>query len=173
MLEQIANDLADHWLSVMSEVSWEDANKSITRRFPAPCGETTQLSEQNILFDVSDSWEWVEESAAEIRLTVKVFRAGGSETLATRKRVITRRGIRMEAASSLDGKKRWAVVQRPDGFFVYSEETFLTEDETQFGGGIYDYWSPTHVSGLFDTLESAKADAMGQFPWLRDAARSG
>ena len=50
------------------------------------------------------------------------------------------RGVRIEALTSADGKKRWEVVQRPDGFFVYSEEQFFTEDERQFGGGIYDYW---------------------------------
>ena len=79
------------------------------------------------------------------------------------------RRARIEFLTSADGKKRCEVVQRPDGFFVYVEETFFTEDEREFGGSIYDYWSPTHFSGLFNSLEDAKADAVGQFPWLRDA----
>jgi hypothetical protein len=78
----------------------------------------------------------------------------------------------IEALTSADGKKRCDIVQRPDGFFVYIEETFFTEDEREFGGGIYDYWSPTYFSGLFDSAESAKADAVGQFPWLREATPS-
>lgn len=44
----------------------------------------------------------------------------------------------------------------------------MTDDEREFGGGIYEYWTPTHFSGLFDTAAAAKADALGQLPWLRE-----
>ena len=77
-------------------------------------------------------------------------------------------GIQIEGFTSADGKKRCAIVQRSDGFFLYSEETFITEDECPFGGGIYEYGTPTHFSGLFDTAAAAMADAMGQLPWLRE-----
>ena len=80
--------------------------------------------------------------------------------------------VTIEAFASADGKKRCEIVQRPDRFFVYVEETLRTDDEREFGGGIYDYWSPTHFSGLFDSLEDARADAVGQIPWLRDAISS-
>jgi hypothetical protein len=77
-------------------------------------------------------------------------------------------GLQIQDFTSADGKKRCAIVQRSDGFFLYSEETFVTDDEREFGGGIYEYWTPTHFSGLFDTAAAAKADALGQLPWLRE-----
>ncbi len=73
----------------------------------------------------------------------------------------------VEAAASDDGTKRWALVRRGDGFFVYSEETFFTEDLREFGAGIKEYWSSTHFSGLFKTAEEAKFDALGELPWLK------
>lgn len=81
-------------------------------------------------------------------------------------------GVRFEALTSGDGKRRCELVQRPDGFFFYAEETFITLDEREFGGGIYDYWRPTFFSALFDTVEAAKADGVQQFPWLREASPS-
>lgn len=82
----------------------------------------------------------------------------------TRERIIT-------ADISPDGTKRWALVQRADGFFVYSEDTFLTEDLREFGAGLLEYWSPTHFSGLFETEDEARADAAGNLPWLNEALR--
>ena len=72
----------------------------------------------------------------------------------------------VEAATSADGTRRWALKRREDGFFVYYEDTFFSEDLTEFGAGIQEYWSPTHFSGLFVTAEEAKADALGTLPWL-------
>ena len=76
----------------------------------------------------------------------------------------------VEAATSRDGTKRWKLVRRTDGFFDYSEDTFLSEDLREFGGGVEEYWSPTHFSGLFDSAKTAKADAIGQLPWLKDVS---
>lgn len=73
----------------------------------------------------------------------------------------------IEAATSADGTRRWVLVRRGDGFFVYSEDTFFSEDLREFGAGIQEYWSPTHFSGLFNTAEEAKVDALGQLPWLK------
>jgi hypothetical protein len=78
--------------------------------------------------------------------------------------------VAIEVYASLDGQKRCEIRQRRDGLFVYVEETFFTEDEREFGGGIYDHWSPTHFSGLLGSLEDARADAIGQLPWLKTAA---
>jgi len=84
-----ADALADHWLTVMSTVTWGDAAASIRKRLP--CGETTTLEEQGVLFDVSDSWAWIGEEGGDIRLTVEVFTANGSdEPLATRVRILAR-----------------------------------------------------------------------------------
>jgi|1186.fasta_scaffold42725_4 hypothetical protein len=74
----------------------------------------------------------------------------------------------VEAGTSVDGTKRWKLIQRTDSFFVYSEDSFISEDLTEFGAGMQEYWTPTHFSGLFNKAEEAKADALGQLPWLRE-----
>ncbi|WP_156254880.1 hypothetical protein [Sandarakinorhabdus oryzae] len=74
----------------------------------------------------------------------------------------------VESAVSKDGKRRWELVQRHDGFFVYGEDRFFIEDLTEFGGGIMEYWGPTHFSGLFDTAAEARMDSLATLPWLRE-----
>ena len=79
----------------------------------------------------------------------------------------------VEALTSVDGQKRWELVRRADGFFVHSEESLFREDLSEFDAGwIEEYWTPTHSSGLFDTAEGAKADAVAQLPWLKETAAS-
>ncbi|MEA1013707.1 hypothetical protein [Sphingosinicella sp. LY1275] len=80
---------------------------------------------------------------------------------------VMRTDVIIEADVSVDGTKRWELVHRGDGFFVYSEDSFRSEDLREFGAGIEEYWSPTHFSGLFETAEEAKADALRQLPWLK------
>lgn len=76
----------------------------------------------------------------------------------------------IQSATSGDGRKRWQLLRRHDGLYLYEEETFEEEiywvDEH---GGERDeaalsYWAPTHISGLFDTLDQARADALGSLP---------
>ena len=73
----------------------------------------------------------------------------------------------IEEATSADRLRRWKLLHRDDGFFAYCEDSFISEDLTQFGAGIMEYWTPSHFSGLFVTAEEAKADALGQLPWLK------
>ncbi len=75
----------------------------------------------------------------------------------------------LETATSLDGTKRWHLLRRSDGLFAYDEDTFFSEDLSEFGGGLEEYWTPTHFSGLFDTADAARNDALGQLPWLQAA----
>ena len=75
----------------------------------------------------------------------------------------------IEMAVSEDGKKRWHLLQRSDGFLTYNEDTFFTEDLSDFDAGIMEYWTPTHFSGLFDTAEAARTDALVTLKWLRSA----
>lgn len=74
----------------------------------------------------------------------------------------------IEVVTSSDGAKRWRLERREDGFFVYTEDTFFSEDLREFGPGIREYWSPTGFSGIFNTAEEAKVDALGQLPWLKN-----
>ncbi|HEX8443878.1 MAG TPA: hypothetical protein VF631_09555 [Allosphingosinicella sp.] len=78
----------------------------------------------------------------------------------------------LETAASLDGTKRWHLLRRDDGFFVYDEDSFFSEDLSDFGGGLMEYWTPTHFSGIFDTPEAARRDALGQIAWLREVLPS-
>lgn len=72
----------------------------------------------------------------------------------------------VETATSKDDRKAWALERREDGLFVYSEMTLFS---VELGSGeLEEYWSPSHFSGLFDTAEAAKADALGTLPWLRE-----
>lgn len=78
----------------------------------------------------------------------------------------------IETAESDDGCRRWQLLGRADGFFFYEEETFQQEVYwVDDDGGERDiaaesYWSCTHISGLFDTIESARKDAFGTLSWL-------
>ncbi|WP_031393902.1 hypothetical protein [Sphingomonas sp. STIS6.2] len=74
----------------------------------------------------------------------------------------------IQTAVSTDGKKRWHLLQRSDGFVTYDEDTFFTEDLSEFDAGIMEYWSPTRFSGLFDTVVEARTDALGTLVWLKE-----
>ena len=76
----------------------------------------------------------------------------------------------IEAVTSAHGKRRWTLTQRPDGLFLYSEETFVILDERNFGGAAYEVWKPSHGSGVYASAEEAKTNAMRELPWLRNAA---
>lgn len=77
--------------------------------------------------------------------------------------------VLLETAVSVDGKRRWHLLQRANGFAIYNEDTFYIEDLSEFDGGVLEYWSPTHFSGLFDTVAEARKDALGTLPWLKEA----
>jgi hypothetical protein len=65
------------------------------------------------------------------------------------------------------GGKRRVVIQRTSsGNFRYYEEHFVTVDETADGGGIYDYWDMTGVSGLYPSVLDAQNDAARKIAWL-------
>jgi hypothetical protein len=74
----------------------------------------------------------------------------------------------IQTAVSADGTKRWHLRQRSDGFLAYDEDTFFTEDLSEFDAGIMEYWSPTHFSGLFNDTVGARIDALGTLPWLNE-----
>ena len=84
----------------------------------------------------------------------------------------------VETAVSEDGLRRWQLLRRSDGRYLYEEKTFETEiywvdkDGGERDVAAESYWSPTHLSGLFDTSEGARADAFGTLRWLCDASTS-
>lgn len=76
--------------------------------------------------------------------------------------------VTIQTAVSTDGKKRWHLLQRSDGFVTHDEDTLFTEDLSEFDAGIMQYWSPTRLSGLFDTAVEARTDALGTLIWLKE-----
>jgi len=76
----------------------------------------------------------------------------------------------VETIVGAGGTKRFELVRRGDGFFAYSEDSFLSEDLREFGGGTEEYWSPTHFSGLFERADEAMSDALAKLPWLKQAS---
>ncbi len=81
----------------------------------------------------------------------------------------------VEATDSGDGFKHWRLLRRSHGLYFYEEKTleeevYLIEEDGSEGAVVADaYWTPTHVSGLFDTSEAARLDAVATLPWLRKA----
>ena len=74
----------------------------------------------------------------------------------------------VETATSFDGWKRWHLSRRKDGFFTYEEESFFREDLGEFGG-LAEYWNVTYSSGLFDTEDAARREALVHIAWLKEA----
>jgi len=74
----------------------------------------------------------------------------------------------IQTAVSTDGKKRWHLLQRSDGFVTYDEDTLFTQDLSEFDAGIREYWSPTLFSGLFDTAVEARTNALSTLIWLKE-----
>ena len=84
----------------------------------------------------------------------------------------------VEATDSDGGLKQWRLLRRPHGLYFYEEKTleeevYLIEEDGSEGAVVAEaYWSPTHVSGLFDTRDAARIDALATLPWLREALES-
>lgn len=60
-----------------------------------------------------------------------------------------------------DGKRYLEFFERDDGMFVFEETAFQRDQE-------YDFWAPSHCSGLYASLSAARMDANRELPWLRN-----
>ena len=67
-----------------------------------------------------------------------------------------------------DETRRVVIESTPSGNFRYYEEHFVTVDETAEGGGIYDYWRPMELSGLYPSVLDAQNDAAARLSWFGD-----
>jgi hypothetical protein len=70
----------------------------------------------------------------------------------------------VESFTSQDGRRQLGIFKRNDGLYEFRSEE-LVHDE--FEGA---WWKPTIHSGLYDTLENARHDALSRAPWIADAA---
>ena len=74
----------------------------------------------------------------------------------------------MKVIDSADGKHRVEI--RSDGrYFRFIEESELWDEGYGEMSGFH-YWTPTHLSGLYDSAEAAEADARATLDWLRGEA---
>src|SRR4051794_40126496 len=69
----------------------------------------------------------------------------------------------LETASSLDLSCRWVLHHRADGRFDYAEYRYV---DLRPDGHVDGYWQRSYKSGLFDTAQAARADALEAIPWL-------
>jgi hypothetical protein len=75
-------------------------------------------------------------------------------------------------AISPDGSKQWRLLRRADGLHTYDEETLeeavymVEEDGSERDIVAPARWTRTVISGLFETSEAARTDALGALPWL-------
>lgn len=55
----------------------------------------------------------------------------------------------------------------PPNIFGFTKEAW-TEERNDSTGELYEHWLPDYQSGLFDSVESAEAEARAMFPWIAD-----
>jgi len=81
----------------------------------------------------------------------------------------------VRAAEGGDGLKRWRLLRRPHGLYLYEEmtlqdEVYLVDEAGNSGALVAEaYWMATHVSGLFSSDSAAQEDAVATLPWLTSA----
>ncbi len=69
----------------------------------------------------------------------------------------------LETASSADAARRWVLRHRVDGHFEHVEYSYVDLSQD---GQVEGYWKRSYTSGLFDTAEAARADALDTISWL-------
>lgn len=55
----------------------------------------------------------------------------------------------------------------PPNIFGFTKQAW-TEECNDSTGEAYEYWLPDYQSGLYDSVESAEAEARAMFPWIAD-----
>jgi hypothetical protein len=68
---------------------------------------------------------------------------------------------------SQDGQRRMIVTLTPNNLYRFVEETFRTEDAPGASMPPRSYWSPSHMSGLYESAEDAERAAYMKLPCLR------
>ena len=69
----------------------------------------------------------------------------------------------LETAASIDAGSRWVLRQRPDGRFDYAEYSY---EELRPDAHVEGFWKRSYTSGLFETAEAARDDALEVISWL-------
>ena len=65
---------------------------------------------------------------------------------------------------SRDGKQRVMIETVHGTLYKFTEYTDTWQEEFTVQASV---WAPTYFSGLYDSEETAKAEALAALPWLR------
>jgi hypothetical protein len=69
----------------------------------------------------------------------------------------------VETAASMDAACRWVLRERADGRFDYAEYRYV---DLRPNGQVEGFWERSYTSGLFETAQAARDDALEAIPWL-------
>jgi hypothetical protein len=70
--------------------------------------------------------------------------------------------LNLETAASDNGACRWVLRRRSDGRFDYTEHQFVDFRPD----GLEGYWTQSYTSGIFETAQAARDDALDAISWL-------
>lgn len=70
----------------------------------------------------------------------------------------------MRKIVSEDGKRRVEIASDDGNLFCFTEYSDAWSEDFAVPGPV---WTPTHVSGLYDSAEAAELEAYAILPWLR------
>lgn len=71
--------------------------------------------------------------------------------------------VTVDTVSSPDAAFRWVLRHRADGHIDYAEFRYV---DLRPDGQVEGYWERSYSSGLFETAQAARADALDTIPWL-------
>jgi hypothetical protein len=69
----------------------------------------------------------------------------------------------LEASASIDAACRWALRRRADGRFDYAEYRYV---DLRPDAQVEAFWKQSYTSGLFETAQAAREDALEAIAWL-------
>jgi hypothetical protein len=76
---------------------------------------------------------------------------------------MTDEGRILETAASIDAERRWTLRERADGRFHYIEFMYV---DLRPDGAVEGYWMQSYTSGLFESAQAARDDALEAIDWL-------
>jgi hypothetical protein len=78
----------------------------------------------------------------------------------------------IDVVLSPEGKNRWVLLRRRDGFYSYTEHSlenaiyWVDEDGGERDVAAPERWTQMYQSGLFDSEDVARSDSFDAIPWL-------
>jgi hypothetical protein len=77
--------LADEHLQTMGFLDWDQCARDIRDRHPRPAGETFGFEEEEVYFELSDSYAWAGDPDGDIIQTIKAWDIAGNSAKRVRR----------------------------------------------------------------------------------------